>query len=96
MGFGVALHQLGEDGTERPVLYLSRELTPAERNYWPPELETGCLVWALQKLPHYLDHGKMTVFTDHSSIVQTFNDTGHMHGKRSLRLANWRCFISKY
>jgi len=44
MGFGVALHQLGEDGTKRPVLYLSRELTPAERNYWPPELETGCLV----------------------------------------------------
>jgi hypothetical protein len=52
-GFGVALHQLDADGIERPILYLSKALTPAEWNYWPTELETGALVWALQKLPQF-------------------------------------------
>ena len=95
-GFGAALHQVGEDGIEHPVLFLSRDLTPAEQKYWPTELETGALVWALQKLPQYLDHGKLTVHTDHSSITSAFKDLGPVHGKRSNRLANWRLFLQKY
>jgi len=51
MGFGVALHQMGPDGVERPIPFLSICLTTAEINYWPSELETAALIWALQKLP---------------------------------------------
>jgi hypothetical protein len=32
-GFSAALHQVGEDGVERPVLYISKALSPAEANY---------------------------------------------------------------
>jgi len=32
MGFGVALHQIGDDSIERPVLFLSRDLTSAEEH----------------------------------------------------------------
>jgi hypothetical protein len=95
-GYGVALHQEDLEGVERPILFLSKELNPTEENYWPSELETGALVWALEKLPQYLDHGKMTVYTDHSSLRDAFKDQGPVRGKRSLRLANWRLFLSKY
>ena len=94
-GFGAALHQMGEDGVERPILYISKDLSPAEKNYWPTELETGALVWALQKLPQYLDHSNMVVFTDHSAIKDAMS-LASVHGKRSLRLTNWRLFLSKY
>jgi len=53
-------------------LFLSKSLSPAEKNYWPTELETGALVWALQKLPQYLDGAKFTVITDHQAIVDSF------------------------
>ena len=33
--------------TIEPVLFLSRRLTAAERNYWPTELEVSCMVWVI-------------------------------------------------
>ncbi|KAL2060380.1 hypothetical protein VTL71DRAFT_9775 [Oculimacula yallundae] len=43
-GYRAALHQIDADGNEKPILFLSKSLSPAERNYWPTELKTGALV----------------------------------------------------
>lgn len=43
-GFRAAIHQTQPEGEERPILFLSRALLPAERNYWATELEIGALV----------------------------------------------------
>jgi hypothetical protein len=43
-GYGVAVHQMGSDNQEHPVLFLSKALNKAERNYWATELECGALV----------------------------------------------------
>lgn len=50
-GFGVAVHQLDAEKVERRILFLSKELAPADRNYDATELECAALVWALTKLP---------------------------------------------
>jgi hypothetical protein len=75
----------------RPVMFLSRELKPAERNYWLTELETGCLIWAIQKLKHIVEGSKVTIYTDHKaseaiSKLKTLRTTSP--GKQNLRLAN--------
>jgi hypothetical protein len=49
----------------------------------------------LQKIPYFLDNGKITVYTDYKAIMDTFKDMGLVN-KRSVRLANWRLFLSKY
>lgn len=92
-GIGVALHQVGTDGIERPILFLSRRLNAAERRYWATELECLGLIWALRKLPQYLD-GEFTVVTDHIALVSALQSpaTGH----RSNRLANWALVLSAY
>lgn len=95
-GYGVAVHQTDVEGIERPIVYLSKTLSDAEKNYWPTELETGALVWALQKLPQYTDHGTVTVHCDHQAVVQAFKDMGPLKGKRSDRLNSWRIFLAKY
>lgn len=95
-GFGAGLYQFLDDGTEYPILFLSRWITPAEEHYWPSELETAALVWALRKLPQYLDHGKFQVVTDHTAIRDAFKDIGRIRTKGSNRLLNWRLFLSKY
>ncbi|CZT02527.1 uncharacterized protein RCO7_06258 [Rhynchosporium graminicola] len=94
-GFGAALHQEDDTGVERPIVYLSKSLTPAERNYWPTELETAALVWAIQKLPQYLDRSPFTVVTDHSAVLSSV-DPAKAINKNSTRLANWRMFLSKW
>lgn len=54
------------------------------------------MVWALEKLPYFLNHGHITVYTDHQALRDAFQDQGLAKGKRSLQLMNWRLFLSKY
>ena len=93
-GYGAALHQIGPDQIERPILFLSKQLSAPERNYWATELEVGALVWALKKLQAYVDGNDLTVYTDHAAIQGIFQSDGQ--GKRSNRLNNWALFLSKY
>jgi hypothetical protein len=95
-GFGVAVHQADENGKENPILFLSKTLSPAEKRYWPTELETAALIWALQKLPQYTDHGNLVVHIGHNAIKQSFKDQGPIKGRRSDRLINWRIFLAKF
>lgn len=55
---------------ERPLMFISRELSAAEHNYWPTELETQCCVWSIQKTRQIVEQNKnVIVFTDHQAIV---------------------------
>ena len=90
-GYGVAVHQISEeDGLEQPVLFLSKALTPVEKNYSTTELECTVLVWALTKLLQYTDSGFM-VITDHTALINTLQ--GKSAG-RSARLNCWALFLA--
>ncbi|PFH62963.1 hypothetical protein XA68_10714 [Ophiocordyceps unilateralis] len=95
-GFGAALHQEQADGSMRPVVFLSKTLSPAERNYWATELETAALIWALHKLSQYLDHAQLTVVTDHTAIRDTFQGLGSGRPKGNYRLTNWKLQLDKW
>ena len=55
----------------RPIMFLSRLLTDAEKNYWPTELEVAGLVWTVRKIRHLIESSKsrVVVYTDHSATV---------------------------
>ncbi|TQW04488.1 retrotransposable element [Cordyceps javanica] len=95
-GFGVALHQEQEDGRMRPILFLSKSLSPAEQNYGATELETAALVWGLQKLEHYLDNSEVVVVSDHTAIRDTFASVGNGKPKGRYRLVNWRLYLERW
>ncbi|KAJ6096625.1 hypothetical protein N7486_007371 [Penicillium sp. IBT 16267x] len=38
-----------------PILFLSRLLTDAEKDYWATELEVSCIVWAIRKLRRMIE-----------------------------------------
>ncbi|KAK3506171.1 hypothetical protein QTP70_000570 [Hemibagrus guttatus] len=42
------------EGEEHPVLYTSRKLTPAEKNYAAVEQEALAIKWAIEELCYYL------------------------------------------
>ena len=73
---------------------MSKSLLSYEKNYWATKLEVAALVWALQKLRHYVDSGKTVVYTDHQAIQGIFRSP--KDGRKSNRLNNWQLFLSQY
>ncbi len=66
-GLGAVLSQV-QGGEEHPVLYISRKLSPAERNYTTVEKEALAVKWAVLELRYYLHGRKFTLVTDHAPL----------------------------
>lgn len=68
VGLGAVLSQ-EVGGEEHPVTYLSRKLSPAERNYSIVERECLAIKWALESLKYYLLGRSFRLITDHSPLT---------------------------
>ncbi len=66
-GLGAVLSQV-QEGEEHPVLFISRKLTPAEKNYATVEKEALVIKWAVLELRYYLLGRKFTLLTDHAPL----------------------------
>lgn len=90
-GIGGMLTQV-IDGLERPIAFMSRSLSGAERNYSVTEREALAVLTALEHWRCYLENGKtFTVITDHSALkwfLSLSNPTG--------RLARWGVRLSAF
>ena len=68
---GAILLQKHPDG-ERPVEYVGRSLTDAEKKYNTTECESLALVWAIEKLHLYLYQNHFTARVDHRPLEYIF------------------------
>ena len=62
-----------QDG--HPVVYASRSLTPAEKQYSNIERELLAVVFAMERLHHYVYGYTVTVETDHRPLVSIWHKT---------------------
>ncbi|GFR99768.1 Pol polyprotein [Elysia marginata] len=68
-GLGAVLLQVQSDGSRRPVSYISRSLTAAEKNYAVIEKESLAATWASERFSDYILGGRYTIETDHKPLV---------------------------
>ncbi|XP_065356057.1 uncharacterized protein LOC135950441 [Calliphora vicina] len=68
-GIGAVLVQLDDNGSEKPVAYMSKKLNTAQRNYSVTERECLAAIEAIKKFRCYLELQEFEVITDHSSLV---------------------------
>ncbi|KAE8241696.1 hypothetical protein A4X03_0g8107 [Tilletia caries] len=61
--------------TEKPVAFLSRLTTPAEKKMVAAELELRCLAWAYAKWAYLLEGALLTVVTDHQPMGAMLSST---------------------
>ncbi|GFW12080.1 retrovirus-related Pol polyprotein from transposon 297 [Trichonephila clavipes] len=86
IGVGAALNQ-----EQRPVVFASRTLSSAERNYTATERECLAVVWALNKFRIYLGSLPIKVFTDHTALTRL------THGKNmSSRMIRWALKLAEF
>uniref|UniRef100_A0A8C6NU34 Gypsy retrotransposon integrase-like protein 1 n=1 Tax=Nothobranchius furzeri TaxID=105023 RepID=A0A8C6NU34_NOTFU len=71
-GLGAVLLQRQADDRWRPVMYISRSLTPTEVQYAQIEKEALAATWACERLSSYLLGLEFTVRTDHKPLVSLF------------------------
>jgi hypothetical protein len=64
-----ALYQTDETGEKRVIEYISRTLSPAERNYTVTEVECLSIVYASKKWETYLLGHSFVVRTDHKALL---------------------------
>ncbi|CCF49933.1 uncharacterized protein UHOR_00837 [Ustilago hordei] len=67
-----AIHLNSTDASAKaPVWFDSHALKPAEKSYWPTELEAAAAVWALFRMKRFLDAlpGPHLLFTDHLAVT---------------------------
>jgi hypothetical protein len=85
----ILLQQVDEDW--RIVCCCSRTLTPAELNYGVTELEALAVVYAVDKLRHFLLGKRFRIITDHCALCSIFKNPSS-----SARLNRWRLVLQEF
>lgn len=72
----------------QPIMFLSRMLSEAERNYWPTELEVAGFVWVLKKIRHLVESSKhpTIIQTDHSAILDIMKQSSITSTTSTMRM----------
>ncbi|GFY01635.1 retrovirus-related Pol polyprotein from transposon 297 [Trichonephila clavipes] len=78
IGVGAVLNQ-----EQRPVVFASRTLSAAERNYTVTERECLAVVWALSKFRTYLGFLPIKVITDHDALTHLTTEWEHRPGTQN-------------
>lgn len=100
-------HVKGEKGIlskadVQPILFLSKSINAAERNYWPTELEVAAIVWVVRKVRHMIEASEASpviIYTDHSAAVQIARQTTlstSSTDKLNLRLVRASQYLSGF
>ena len=73
IALGVVLTQEGREGLDHLIMFSSRRLSKAEKNYSTTEHEGLDMVYALQKFRHYQLGGHFRMYIDHSALKYLVN-----------------------
>ena len=73
-GIGAVLSHLMQDGSEHPVVFASRTLSPAEKKYAQIDREGLAMVFAVTRFHKYLYGRSFTLQTDHKPLLGLFHE----------------------
>jgi len=90
---GAVLSQLCADEKWHPVAYLSKALSPVERNYEIHDKEMLAIIRALEEWRHFLEGAKhqVEIWTDHKNLEYFMTAK-----KLNRRQARWSLFLSQF
>ena len=96
VGLGAVLSHVMKDGSERPIEYISRTLSAAEKNYSQIDREALGIVWAVKRFHLYLYGRNFKLVSDHQPLVHIFNKNRRIPDMSSARVTRWAIFLMNY
>ena len=84
------------DGSERPILNISKILSATQRRYSQIQKEALSLVYALRKFHQFLYGRKFIVVTDHKPLVTLFAPDKGTPPMAANRFARWALLVHQY
>ena len=79
-----------------PVMYLSRLLSKAERNYAVIEREALAIIWSIKRAEKLLLGRKFKIKTDHRALEYVFGEHKEIPQRTSARVQRWAIFLMGY
>ena len=95
-GIGAILSQVMPDGSEKPVGFVSRTLTDAEKKYSQLEKEGLACVYGIKRFHSYLFGHKFVLQTDHQLLITLFNEAKVVPAQASNRIQRWALLLASY
>ena len=95
-GVGAVLSQQMEEGTEKPVAFSSRSLSPAERKYAQLEKEGLAIIFGVKKFHQYLLGRKFKIYSDHKPLQHLFSESHPVPAMASARIRRWVLTLGAY
>ena len=88
---GAILCQEDESGVERPIQYVSKQLSGASLNWATIEKEAWAVIYALTKLRPYLYSADFTIYTDHKPLKSLF-----LSEIKNTKIQRWAVLLAEY
>ena len=95
-GIGAVLSHVMEDKLERPIAYISRTLSPAEKHYSQLEREALAIIFAVKKFHNYIYGRHFLIESDHRPLMFLFGETNRIPQMASSRIQRWALTLSAY
>lgn len=94
-GVGAVLSHI-VNGIERPIAFVSKTLTPAQKNYSQIEKEALAIVFGIKKFHDYLYGRRFTIQTDHKPLLPLLKASAPIPTRTARRLQRWALFLASY
>ena len=95
-GIGAVLSHIMDEGHERPIAYISRTLSAAEKNYCQLEKEALAIIYAVRKFHNYLYGRQFIIESDHKPLSYLFDEKKRIPEMASARIQRWALTLSAY
>jgi len=95
-GVGAVLSHVVDGGKERPIAYISRTLSAAEKHYSQLEKEALAIIFAVKKFHRYLIGRHFTIESDHQPLKTLFGETSKIPNMAPSRIVRWAIILSAY
>ena len=94
VGLGAMLSQK-QDGVEKPVYFISRQLKANEKKFSSSEMETLAVIWAVERFHQYLCGRHFEIRTDHSALREVLTGK-NKHNCAPARITRWATRLLPY